>query len=227
MKSCYIILFKFFPISAMLLGMKNSTFATFEPSFHFPPSLDVTRAGDQEIVHVGATPIANYAVSDVTTRRHLMVQLAEAGQFKAGDIAETFQVTPIYVSQLRARYRQQGATALSAGRPGPKGPRKVNARLKARVRQLGEAGLSYRAIAEKLSGERTISYQTVRRILQQPAPHQPSLAGVEEAQASVAPAGAAQPPVDCPPALPQGESRYAGAMLLHGNGPKLKFKLNS
>ncbi len=194
----------------MLLGMKNSTFATLEPSFHFPPSLDVTRAGDQEIVHVGATPIANYAVSDVTTRRHLMVQLAEAGPFKACDIAETFQVTPIYVSQLRARYRQQGATALSAGRPGPKSPLKVNARLKARVRQLGEAGLSYRAIAEKLSGERTISYQTVRRILQQAAPHQQSLAMAAEAEAA-----AAQPPVNRPPVLPQGETRYAGAMLLH------------
>ena len=45
-----------------------------------PPPLDVSRLGEYEVVYIGATPIAQYRISDVTARRHVMVQLAEAGR---------------------------------------------------------------------------------------------------------------------------------------------------
>ena len=223
--------------------MDNLTFASKEASFNVPPPLDVTRVGDHEIVHIGSTPIAHYSVSDVTSRRHVMVQLGEAGRIKGLDIARCFGVTPIYVSQLRGRYRQQGSAALKAARRGPKGPMKVTARLEARVRKLRAREMSYEEIAQSVSGEKEISYQTVRRIVLKGDVRDSCLAVVESAEQTVGispeviaaaeqQAGqeeavrveSAQDAILCSPEMqavasskdfPQGESRYAGAMLLH------------
>lgn len=223
--------------------MDNPTLASMEASFKVPPHLDVTQLGDHEIVHIGCTPIANYSVSDITSRRHVMVQLAEAGRIKGLDIARSFGVTPIYVSQLRGKYRHQGSAALQAGQRGPKGPMKVTPRLEARVKKLRDRGMSYEAIAEAVSGEKEISYQTVRRILQKgevrelclpgvesteetvgaspeviPAPEQRApgedLATVESTQFAVA-SSPEMPVAASPQDFPRGETRYAGAMLLH------------
>jgi len=59
--------------------MPSADLADHDASFRVPPPLQVTRVSEFEVVHIGATPIAQYAVSDVTARRHVMVQLAEAG----------------------------------------------------------------------------------------------------------------------------------------------------
>ena len=223
--------------------MDNLTLASIEASFNVPPSLDVMRVGDHEIVHVGCTPIAHYSVSDVTSRRHVMVQLGEAGRIKGLDIARCFGVTPIYVSQLRGRYRQQGSAALQASRRGPKGPMKVTARLEARVRKLRARGMSYEEIAQSVAGEKEISYQTVRRIVLKGDVGDSCLAVVESAEQTVGispeviPAAqeqarreeavvveSAEDAIVCSAEMQavassqdfhQGESRYAGAMLLH------------
>lgn len=223
--------------------MDNLTLASKEASFNVPPPLDVMRVGDHEIVHIGCTPIAHYSVSDITSRRHVMVQLGEAGRIKGLDIARCFGVTPIYVSQLRGRYRQQGSAALQASRRGPKGPMKVTARLEARVRKLRARGMSYEEIAQSVSGEKEISYQTVRRIVLKGDVGDSCLAVVESAEETVGispeviPAAeeearreepltvkSAEDAIVSSPEMPavassqdfhQGESRYAGAMLLH------------
>ena len=80
---------------------------------------------------------------------------------KAVQIADCFGVTPVYLSQLRGRYRQQGSVALRSERRGPKGPMKVTPRLEIRVRKLREKGKTYKAIAAEVSGQQEISYQTV------------------------------------------------------------------
>ncbi|NWG12239.1 MAG: hypothetical protein HXY20_01755, partial [Acidobacteria bacterium] len=67
--------------------MRTTALAGTETLLTVPPALDVMRAGDHQVVHVGATPIATYPVTDVTSRRHVIVQLAEAGGLKAVDIA--------------------------------------------------------------------------------------------------------------------------------------------
>ena len=223
--------------------MDNLTLASIEASFNVPPSLDVMRVGDHEIVHIGSTPIAHYSVSDITSRRHVMVQLGEAGRIKGLDIARCFGVTPIYVSQLRGRYRQQGSAALKAARRGPKGPMKVTARLEARVRKLRARGRSYEEIAQSVSGEKEISYQTVRRIVMKGDVRDSCFAVVESAEQTVGISPeviaaaqqqarreeavrveSAQDAIVSSPEmqavassqdLHQGESRYAGAMLLH------------
>ena len=194
--------------------MDDAGLAQKESSFNVPPYLSVTIAGDREVVHIGCTPIANHFVSDVTSRRQVMVQLAEAGGLKAVQIADCFGVTPVYLSQLRGRYRQQGSVALRSERRGPKGPMKVTPRLETRVRKLREKGLTYKAIAEEVSGQQEISYQTVRRILQKDEVQQ-NLLKTEVTEEYLAPPSE---PVDSAPVVKipkEGESQYAGAMLLH------------
>jgi hypothetical protein len=196
--------------------MKKLTLAGKDSSFNIPPQLDVATMADREVVRIGCTPIANFVTSDITTRRHVMVQLAEAGGIKGIEVARAFNVTPIYVSLLRSRYRNHGASALSAARRGPKGPMKVTPRLEARVRKLRSRGMSYHDIARDVSKRKKISYQTVRRILlTEPLEQQdllPMSQTVEEP---------ALPPLEAAAQdlvfeqLPQGETRYAGAMLLH------------
>ena len=184
--------------------------------FQLPPPLDVSRIGEYEVVHIGATPIAQYRRSDVTARRHVMVQLAEAGRVAGQEIAQRFGVTPVYVSQLRGRYRAGGSAMLTARRRGPKGPSKVTPQLAARVRTLRATGLSYHAIAEALAATTAVSFQTVRRILLRPPAAQLPLPASARDPAAAAPddsdtAAAAVRPTE----VADGETRYAGAMLLH------------
>lgn len=195
--------------------MNNLSLATLDSTFEVAPGLRVERASEQQIVSVGATPIACYGACDVTSRRHVMVHLAEAGRLKGLDIAAAFEVTPVYLSLLRGQYREQGSAALTAGRLGPHGPMKVTARLEARVLALRQKGLSYRAIAAKLSGEEGICYQTVRRIVQKQSARQESLLGVEVAAVEPVPAMDHGAELEQRVSPPQGETAYAGAMLLH------------
>lgn len=201
-----------------------------EASFALPPLLDVTHVAEDEIVHVGATPIAQYRTKDVTMRRHVMVQLAEAGGVSGVQIAKRFQVTPVYVSMLRGRLRAGGSAALAATHRGPKGPRKVTGPMGIRVRALRRAGLSYRAIAAQVA----VSHVTVRRILDATEPQQVPLpadqadtpgpvdlapvAWASDGGAAAAASVSDEPAVTAPviatsPAVTS--SRYAGAMLLH------------
>lgn len=199
----------------MLVAMQTTGLAREEPSFQLPPPLDVTRVGEFEVVHVGCTPIAQYPARDVTARRHVMVQLAEAGALPGQEIARCFRVTPVYVSQLRGRYRQAGSVRLAVGRRGPKGPRKVTPQIEARVHTLRAQGLSYHAIAHALAGTTAMSYQTVRRILLREEGRQWDLPAEDRPVDEPAAARIGAPTPPSAGALPEGETRYAGAMLLH------------
>ncbi len=208
--------------------MTQTTLSSQDASFAVRPILDVARVDAHEIVHVGATPIAYYAAGDVTTRRQVMVQLAEGGMTPGVHIAERFGVTPVYVSQLRGRFRTGGGAALTAQRRGPKGPMKVTPRLVARARALRAGGDSHRTIARKLGG---LSHDTVRRMLPEVAvvqPDLPTLVGEEAPIAAAEPVGVSEagvgaaslagealaiPAIATSPAVTS--SRYAGAMLLH------------
>ena len=197
--------------------MKTEMFTGFDWPLFVPPRLDVRQAGEHQVVHVGSTPIAAYPIADVTARRHVIVQLAEAGAVRGVGLAAAFDVTPIYVSRLRTQYREQGSAGLQAGRRGPHGPMKVTPAIEARVRRLAGEGLSTRAIASRLEASgKKISYQTVRRILQRDQVEQEILPTieepkVEESAAAVSGLGEAERAGG----LPEGVTRYAGAMLLH------------
>jgi hypothetical protein len=139
-----------------------------------------------------------------------MVQLAEAGRIPGHEIARCFGVTPVYVSQLRGRYRRAGSAELTARRRGPKGPSKVTPSVAGQVCALRAQGLSYHAIAHALAETTALSHQTVRRILLQGARK-------EQLTLPAADPGVADPAVapSAPIEITAGETRYAGAMLLH------------
>lgn len=200
----------------MLLVMKSAPLANTEYLLSVPPTFDVTLAGDHQVVHLGATPIASFPVSDVSTRRHVMVQLAEAGAVKTVNIAAAFNVTPIYVSLLRGRYREQGSAGLQAGRRGPHGPMKLTPLLERRVLELDKQGLSHRAIAQRLTDSgKKISYQTVRRILLRRLPQQEVLSVIKGPEPATPLSVLASAVGESRGEVPQGPTRYAGAMLLH------------
>lgn len=179
-------------------------------------TLDVTRAGDRQVVHLGAIPVARYHVTDVTSRRHAIVKLAEAGTLAAIDIAEVFDVTPVHVSELRGRYRQQGQAGIQQGRRGPHGPMKVRLLIERRILELGEKGLSNRAMAQRLmDSEKEISRDTVGRILLKRQPQQAILPSIEEPEPDAQPAVPLPTEVESIGAVAQGPSRYAVVMLLH------------
>jgi len=196
--------------------MKSAPLANTECFLSVPPILDVTRAGGHQVVHLGATPIACFPVSDVSTRRHVMVQLAAAGAVKTVDIAAAFKVTPIYVSLLRGRYREQGSAGLQAGRRGPHGPIKLTPLMERRILELDKKGLSHRGIAQRLTDSgKKISYQTVRRILLRRLPQQKCLPVIREPEPETPLCVLAPAVGEGSEAVPQGPTRYAGAMLLH------------
>ncbi|MEK6629285.1 MAG: putative transposase [Acidobacteriota bacterium] len=217
--------------------MTQTTLSSQEATFAVRPMLDVARVDEHEIVHVGATPIAYYEAGDITARRQVMVQLAEASLIRGVHIAERFGVTPVYVSQLRGRFRSGGGAALTAQRRGPKGPRKVTPRLIARARAFRAAGASHATIARKLG---RVSHDTVRRMLHADVPVQPALpvptgegvhapvaddvrlaaavlTAADDHEVTVAPGpeGPTLPGSAIAIAPAVTSSRYAGAMLLH------------
>ena len=221
----------------MLVAVTQTSLSSQEATFAVRPILDVARVDQHEVVHVGATPIAYYEAGDITTRRQVMVQLAEAGLVPGVHIAERFGVTPVYVSQLRGRFRTGGGAALSAQRRGPKGPSKATARMVARARALRANGASHATIARRLGN---ISHDTVRRMLQEVDAVRPQLPvaasdglpgqAADDSRAEQSAALAAEE--HDRPAAPAGDeqmlhasaiavapevtsSRYAGAMLLH------------
>jgi hypothetical protein len=97
----------------------------------------------------------------------------------------------------------------------------VTPQIDVRVRRLRAQGLSYHAIVAAIADQATLSFQTVRRILLQAEPVQqlvlpasPAAApAVTEEPSSVNVPQTAAPPT--PLAIVPGETRYAGAMLLH------------
>jgi hypothetical protein len=175
------------------------------------PRLEVRDVGEQRLVEVGGHLVACHRRDDLGSERVVAAQLAEALPLDGCQIAAAFGMHPVTLSRLRGQFRSAGAKGLMPRKSGPKGPSKLTPRMLARFEELREQGLSYRAIAKRVSCPgRTISYGTVALALksreQEPKPR--------------------ELPLDFPPQGPTQEtrvelvpgesrrSRYAGALVL-------------
>lgn len=126
------------------------------------PRLDVIDVGDHRAIQVGGHAVACYRRDDVTSERVIATQLAETLALDACEIAAAFGMHPVTLSRLRGQFRAAGAQALISRQRGPKGPTKLTPRLLARFQELREEGLSFRAIARRVSHPgREISYGSV------------------------------------------------------------------
>lgn len=116
-----------------------------------PTRLEVIDADDYRTVFLNGHPSARYSCQDKATERVLMTQLADVLPLSGVEIAAAFQIHPVSLSRFRAAVRMGGVAALVPVKPGSKGPSKMIPKLEARCRKLRAEGLSYRAIAEKIS----------------------------------------------------------------------------
>jgi hypothetical protein len=118
--------------------------------------LEVVDVDDQRAIFLNGYLAARYACDDKATERVLITQLAEVLPLPDRQIAATFQIHPVTLSRFRHLARSGGAQALLPSKSGPNGPSKMNARLEGECRSLRAQGLSYRAIAKKVSTRRQV-----------------------------------------------------------------------
>ncbi len=203
------------------------TTASVEPLVPLTARLEVVDAGDQRCIFLNGHLVARYPCQDKGTERVLATQLAEVLPLPDKDIALAFGVHPVSLSRFRSQARGAGAMALMPRRTGPKGPSKMTPRLTARCRQLRQEGLSLRAIAERVSRRRQISYVTVAALFkaEEAPPEQRTLVVESTLPESTLPestvmestvAEATEPATASDATLAESRrSRYAGALLLY------------
>src|ERR1044071_1978584 len=209
-----------------------------------PQRVEVVDAGDQRTVFLNGHAAARYRCDDKVAERVLLTQLAEVVPLPDRQIAAAFQIHPVTLSRFRAMARSGGARPLTPSKPRPNAPSKMTAKIDACCRALRQQGLSYRAIAQRVShrGVR-ISHVTVAALFQEPSvPPAPETlplaqdAAPPQAPLPSAPAEAASrcsqesprahsdPPPTHLTELAAGESqrsRYAGAMILYASLARL------
>lgn len=187
------------------------------------PRLEVIDVQDQRSVFVNGHLVARFACDEKGIERVLATQLAEVLPISDRDIASAFGLHAVSLSRFRGQARDGGASALMPRKTGPKGPSKMTLALQARCRKLRSEGLSYRAIAERVSrSARTISHVSVAALFKsesselkqvplpaelEPAPEMPARdrepATVTEVFAEARP------------------TRYAGALMLYSTLARL------
>src|SRR5215475_14561934 len=218
-------------------GAMQPIAATLDNLGMLPQRLEVVDTGDQRTVFLNGYAAARYPCDDKVAERVLLTQLAAVVPLPDRQIAAAFQIHPVTLSRFRALARSGGAAALVPVKSGPKGPSKMTSKIEACCRALRQQGLSFRAIARRVSNTRVrISHVSVAALFQQTASAHlpqtlPLLQDTPPVQIPLPPPGAAaavlsaesQPADVEPPAVEMtgpaaGEvqhSRYAGAMILY------------
>lgn len=203
-----------------------------------PQRLEVVDAGDQRTVFLNGHAAARYACDDKVAERVLLTQLAAVVPLPDRQIAAVFQIHPVTLSRFRAMARSGGTAALVPSRSGPKGPSKLTPKIEARCRALRQQGLSFRAIAQRVSNRGVrITHVTVAGLFQKPSvppptetlllaqDTSPAEASLPPASAEAAPTGSLESPLADSGQRTTGmtelatgasqHSRYAGAMILY------------
>ena len=146
-----------------------------------PPRLEVQDVAEHRVVHLNGHCIAVYPRTDRLTERILATQLVEVSELQARWVAEAFGIHEVTLSRWRSLARTAGAEALVPQSRGPKAPSKRTPALERKILRLRQQGLSYRAIAQRLSRPGAkISHALVATVLQEQQASQPQvLPGVE------------------------------------------------
>jgi len=85
----------------------------------FAPAACVIREGHGELeVRVGGQTVSRFAADDVGTRNAVLVQLADTGEFKYGQLADAFGLTSEGLRLIRRQYEREGLAAVVARRQG-------------------------------------------------------------------------------------------------------------
>ncbi len=104
------------------------------------------------IVSYGPVAVFCYDVKDLGMRNLAMVAITNAGM-AVKDVAKVFDLTDIYVSEIRGRARDEGSAGLvkTVGRPA-----KLTARQALTIRRMFDSGISQSALARKYKVSRPV-----------------------------------------------------------------------
>ena len=200
-----------------------------------PARLEVTDVEDHRHLFLNGYLVGRYACDDKGTERVLATQLAEVLSLSDKEVANVFGMHPVTLSRFRGKARKGGPAALMPRKSGPRGPSKMKPGVEARCRALREQGLSFRDVAERVSGDKfRISHVTVAGLFkgessppkQEPLPVEVEVTATTTPTLVPAPVVPAPVPEESEPdwlaastaveffARPQA-TRYAGAFMLY------------
>jgi len=105
---------------------------------------------EQRVVVVGGLPVYHYCTADAVVEAYAMVMLVESGFAQQTEVARAFGKSERSVRRYEERYGQAGMGGL--GRPGGwrRGRRRISGKRLRLIERLKSAGLSNRAIAQRL-----------------------------------------------------------------------------
>jgi len=89
----------------------------------FGPAACVIQGGEAIEIRVGGQTVSRFPVDDLGTRNAVLVQLASAGGFKKGRLAESFGLTSEGLRLIVRQYEAEGLGAVLERRPGGSAPR--------------------------------------------------------------------------------------------------------
>ena len=143
-------------------------------------SVGLLEGPDGGVVFVFGLATFSYAAGDETGRRLAAVQLVTAKLASSVDVAAAFGVSGVTLWKWGREFTAGGVAGLVPGRPGPKGPIKLTAELRARIVALDAAGRTLAQIAAVTK----VSTATVRvalgRVAVTPARAEPPAASGRE-----------------------------------------------
>lgn len=117
--------------------------------------------GEQRVVVVGGLPVYHYCAADAVAEAYAMVMLVESGFAQQAEVARAFSKSERSVRRYQERYVQAGMAGL--GRPGGwrRGRRRISGKRLRLIERLKGAGLSTRAMAQRLG----VSAMAIRKLL--------------------------------------------------------------
>jgi transposase len=116
---------------------------------------------EQRVVLVGGLPVYHYCAADAVAEAYATVMLVESGFAQQTEVAQAFGKSERSVRRYQERYGQAGMAGL--GRPGGwrRGRRRISGKRLRLIERLKSAGLSNRAIAQRLG----VNENAVRKLV--------------------------------------------------------------
>ncbi len=109
---------------------------------------------DQRVIVVGGLPVHHYRAEDAVAEAYAMVFLVELGFAQQTDVARAFDRSVRTVRRHQARYVQGGMAALGREEGWRRGRRRLSGQRLRSIELLKSQGMSNRAVAHRLGGER-------------------------------------------------------------------------
>jgi len=117
--------------------------------------------GDQCVIVVGGLPVYHYCTADAVAEAYAMVMLAESGFAQQTEVAHAFGKSERTVRRQQERYNQAGMTGLGGAAGWRRGRRRIAGKRLRVIEGLKRAGLSNRAIAQRLG----VNEKAIRKLV--------------------------------------------------------------